>query len=298
MPPPVESTLNYGELYPLNFSKPCTYIRFSQTVEDCIGCQYDMTEDDDVFLKSYNQKRAAPAQLSEDDFETIMDVFEETAYIRTPFAAVDQTIVPYDEMVQGLQELDTAKIMPHAKEIYEYWKSRRQALANRPLHPTLKFETHQENDDMDPYVCFRRREVRQTRKTRARDVQSADKLKRLRRELEEGRLLIIASHEREVLKKEILTTDRLIFEQRAQLKEAKVRLGIKTDDEDLVNQKVSASEPDNALAETAANGEIAEEEARRIGAYSATAVQGGPSWSDGPWWSCRGGRSAIVGGQD
>jgi len=255
VPPPVESTLDYGELYPLNFSKPCTYIRFSQTVEDCIGCQYDMTEDDDVFLKSYNQKRAAPAQLSEDDFEMIMDVFEETAYIRTPFAAVDQTIVPYDEMVQGLQELDTAKIMPHAKEIYEYWKSRRQALANRPLHPTLKFETHQENDDMDPYVCFRRREVRQTRKTRARDVQSADKLKRLRRELEEGRLLIIASHEREVLKKEILTTDRLIFEQRAQLKEAKVRLGIKTDDEDLVNQKVSSPRPDNTLAETAANGE-------------------------------------------
>ncbi|OIW29842.1 hypothetical protein CONLIGDRAFT_631918 [Coniochaeta ligniaria NRRL 30616] len=202
-----------------------------------------MSEDDDEFLKSYNQKRPASAQLSEDDFERMMEVFEETAYIKAPFASVDQTIVPYDDMVAGLQQLETARVMPHAKDLYEYWKARRQELSNRPLQPTLKFEKHQDSDDLDPYVCFRRREVRLTRKTRARDVQSADKLKRLRRELEDGRQLIIASYEREMLKKEMLNTDRLIFEQRAQLKEAKIRLGIKTDDEDLINQKVRSSTP-------------------------------------------------------
>ncbi|KAK4191385.1 enhancer of polycomb-like-domain-containing protein [Podospora australis] len=238
VPPPQESTLDYEKLYKNRFSKTSTYIRFSQTVEECIGCMYDMTEEDETFLKSYNQKRAASAQLSDDDFERIMEVYEETADTRTPFAAIDQTVVPYDEMLQGLQDLgDKAKVMPHAKEIYEYWRSRRQALFNKPLHPTLKFETHQESDDMDPYVCFRRREVRQTRKTRARDVQSADKLKRLRKELEEGRQLVLASHNRELLKAETLKTDRAIFELRSQLKDIKVRLGIKTDDEDLVNQK-------------------------------------------------------------
>lgn len=92
---------------------------------------------------------------------------------------------------------------------------------------------------MDPYVCFRRREVRQTRKTRARDVQSADKLKRLRRELEEGRQLILMSHERELQKRDLLRLDKSIFEKRAQVKEMKVRLGIKVDDNDLINQKVS-----------------------------------------------------------
>jgi enhancer of polycomb-like protein len=202
---------------------------------------YDMTEDDEAFLKSYNQKRAASAQLSEDDFEKVMEVFEDTAYIKAPFASIDQTIVPYDDMLQGLQELEKAKILPHAKELYEYWKSQRQASGNRPLHPTLKFETHQESDDMDPYVCFRRREVRQTRKTRARDVQSADKLKRLRKELEEGRQLVLASHNRELLKAEMLKADRAIFELRSQLKEQKIRLGIKTDDDDLINQKVSTA---------------------------------------------------------
>ncbi|KAK3297030.1 enhancer of polycomb-like-domain-containing protein [Chaetomium fimeti] len=237
VPPPQESTLNYDELYTRPFSKTATYIRFSQTVEESIGCMYDMTEEDDVFLKSYNQKRPASSQLSEDDFERLMDVYEDTSYIKAPFASIDQTIVPYDDMLQALQDLDRAKIMSHAKEIYAYWKSRRQALNNQPLHPTLKFEKHQESDEADPYVCFRRREVRQTRKTRARDVQSADKLKRLRKELEDGRQLVLAAHNRELLKADMLKTDRAIFEVRAQLKEHKIRLGIKTDDEDLINQK-------------------------------------------------------------
>ncbi|KAH6626844.1 enhancer of polycomb-like-domain-containing protein [Chaetomium sp. MPI-SDFR-AT-0129] len=238
VPPPQESTLNYDELYARPFSKTSTYIRFSQTVEESVGCMYDLTEDDEVFLKSYNQKRAASAQLSEFDFEMIMEVFEDTSEFKAPFASIDQTIVPYDDMLRYLQDLDRrTKVMPHAKEIYEYWKSRRQALNNQPLHPTLKFEKHQESDEADPFVCFRRREVRQTRKTRARDVQSADKLKRLRKELEDARQLVLAAHNREVLKAEMLKSDRAIFEVRAQLKEHKIRLGIKTDDEDLINQK-------------------------------------------------------------
>ncbi|KAK3370167.1 enhancer of polycomb-like-domain-containing protein [Podospora didyma] len=237
VPPPEQSTLDFDRLYSQQFQKTSTYIRFSQTVEECIGCMYDMTEDDEIFLRSYNQKRAASSQLSDDDFEQIMEVYEDTAFIKAPYAAVDQTIVAYDEMLHGLQDLEKSKVMPHAKEIYEYWKSRRQVLSNRPLHPTLKYELHQESDDLDPYVCFRRREVRQTRKTRARDVQSADKLKRLRKELEEGRQLVLAAHSRELLKAETLKTDRAIFEQRSLLKEHKIRLNIKTDDEDLVNQK-------------------------------------------------------------
>ena len=239
VPPPQESTLNYDELYSRPFSKTSTYIRFSQTVEESIGCEYDMTEEDVPFLKSYNQKRTASTQLSEDDFEDAMNVFETTVATNYPFAALDKTIVPYDDMLEGLRELEKPKLLIHSKDLYEYWKSRRQATSNRPLHPTLKFETQQESDDTDPYVCFRRREVRQTRKTRARDVQSAEKLKRLRKELEEGLQLVMASHARELAKAEMLKTDRSIFEIRGLLKEHKIRLGIKTDDEDLINQKVS-----------------------------------------------------------
>lgn len=237
MPPPQESEINYDELYPSNFSLSSNFIRFSQTVEECIGCLYDMTEEDDEFLKQYNQKKPQGSQLSEDDFELIMEVFEDTASISTPFASVDKTVVAYEHMVSGLGHLGQEKLMPFAKDIYAHWKEQREA-KDGSLHPTLKFETHPDTDEQDPYVCFRRREVRQTRKTRQRDVQSADKLKRLRRELEEGRQLILLSHERELLKREILLSDRLIFDNRATLKDTKVRLGIKTDDDDLYTTKV------------------------------------------------------------
>ncbi|KAF9881336.1 hypothetical protein CkaCkLH20_01486 [Colletotrichum karsti] len=249
VPPPQESQINYDQLYPSHFRQPTSYIRFSQTVEECIGVSYDMTTEDDEFLKQYNStKKTVASQLSEDDFERIMEVFEEIASEQTPFASIDNTVVAYDVMVPSLSQLGSQKLTAHAKHVYEHWRSRRQAIGNKPLHPSVKFETHQESDEADPYVCFRRREARQTRKTRQRDVQSAEKLKRLRRELEDGRQLIIHSYEREMLKREALNLDRLIFEQRAKLKEMKVKLGIKTEDEDLINQKPQKKKPVEAPA--------------------------------------------------
>ncbi|EFY97326.1 enhancer of polycomb-like domain protein [Metarhizium robertsii] len=243
VPPPQKSDINYDALYLSNFHQPSSYIRFSQTVEECIGCQYDMSTGDTEFLKSYNGKSPTGGPLSEDDFERIMEVFEDTAAEQTPFASVDNTIVGYDMMVPSLNHLDSTSILQHAKAIYEYWRNARQEKGNKPLHPTLKFEIHQETDDTDPYVCFRRREARQTRKTRARDNKVAETLKRLRRELEDGRQLVLLSFEREMMKREVLHMDRAVFEERARLKQMKLRLGIKGEDEDLVNQKPQKRKP-------------------------------------------------------
>lgn len=241
VPPPQESEVNYEQLYPVPFHKPSTYIRFSQTVEECIGCQYDMSSEDNDFLKTYNAKPGPAGALSEDDFERIMEVFEDTAAEQTPFASIDNTVVAYDMMVPGLNHIGSQQLLQHAKAIYEYWKTRRQDAGNKPLPPTLKFETHQETDDTDPYVCFRRREARQTRKTRGRDNKIAETLKRLRRELEDGRQLVLVSYEREMMKRELLHMERAVFEERARLKHIKLRLGIKGEDDDLVNQKVRAA---------------------------------------------------------
>ncbi|KAI5461134.1 enhancer of polycomb-like-domain-containing protein, partial [Mariannaea sp. PMI_226] len=243
VPPPQESDINYNELYQFAWNKPSSYIRFSQTVEECISCLYDMTTEDDEYLKEYNSKPPAAGPLSEDDFERIMEVFEDTAAEQTPFASVDNTVVAYEMMVPALNHLGSPSILQHAKPVYEYFKSRRQAAGNKPLHPTLKFETHQETDDTDPYVCFRRREARQTRKTRARDNKLAETLKKLRRELEDGRALVLGTYEREILKRELLSMDRAVFEERARLKDIKLRLGIKGEDEDLVNQKPQKRKP-------------------------------------------------------
>ncbi|KAI1754457.1 enhancer of polycomb-like-domain-containing protein [Xylaria castorea] len=240
VPPPQKSVeADYDELYPTPYVEPRNYIKSSDTVEETLkGSLYDMNTEDDEFLKNHNSKRPANAHLSENDFERIMEVFEDTAAESAPYAEVDNTSIPYELMSPAINHHIREKVVQaHAKAIYEYWRSRRQAVGNKSLHPSLKFETHQEHDDMDPYVCFRRREVRQTRKTRARDVQVADKLKKLRRELEDGRQLVVFSHRRELVKRELLKTDKLVYEQRAKLKETKIKLNIKADDDDLVNTK-------------------------------------------------------------
>ncbi|KAI4865351.1 enhancer of polycomb-like-domain-containing protein [Hypoxylon rubiginosum] len=238
VPPPQKCEENYDELYPTIYVEPRNYIKFSETVEETLGSLYDMTTEDEEYLKSYNAKYSGDAQLPEDDFERIMEVFEDTAAEHAPYASVDNTVVPYEIMVQSMAHvIPTKLIQAHAKNVYEYWQARRQASGNKILHPSLKFETHQEHDDMDPYVCFRRREVRQTRKTRARDAQVSDKLKKLRKELEDARQLVVFSYQREIFKRELLNSDRLIFEHRASLKDTKVRLSIKADDEDLYNAR-------------------------------------------------------------
>lgn len=83
--------------------------------------------------------------------------------------------------------------------------------------------------------------MRQIRKTRGRDAHSAEKLKKLRKELEESRQIMGLIRQREILKREQLAVERQLFEQRASLRQVKQNLPeqYKGGDEDiLVNQKV------------------------------------------------------------
>lgn len=165
-----------------------------------------------------------------------------TTDVLQPAAAIDNPPPPSLEALEGCYD---DEISPEgqkwAKEIYPHWQTRRLQNGNRSLLPSLKFETGQETDDADAYVCFRRREVRQARKTRGRDAQVVEKLKKLRRELEDARQLVNSVNQRERLKKEQFETERKVFEQRSELKRVKIQQGIrgeKGDDEDLlVNQR-------------------------------------------------------------
>ncbi|KAJ5873449.1 Enhancer of polycomb-like protein 1 [Penicillium subrubescens] len=234
----IVSDIQYAKLYPPIFSQPATYIRFSSTVEDCCGCPYNMNEEDDAWLRNYNSKRDASSQCSEDDFEATMNFFEETAQAKQPFAAVDSPpVLSFADMAESMDAAVEESVKRFAKDIYEHWKARRLTTENLPLEPMLKFETGQDTDDSDPFVCFRRREVRQIRKTRGRDAQSAEKLRRLRKELEEARQLVALVRQREIARKEMLGMDRTLFTQRNEVKEMKRKLNIKDDDEDLINQK-------------------------------------------------------------
>jgi len=65
----------------------------------------------------------------------------------------------------------------------------------------------------------------------------------LRKELEDARQLVAMVKQREMTRREMLAVDRQLFEQRVKVKEMKRALGIKGDDEDLINQKVRILSP-------------------------------------------------------
>lgn len=244
-PEAIASHLQYDQLYPKRFTQPATYIRFSSTVEDCTGCLYCMTSDDVAWLKAYNQKRTKGPHCSEDEFEEVMNFFEETAQTKQPFSAVgDAPVLPYEDLESDFDETIGDSARRFAKDVYSHWRNQRLLKGNRPLQPALKFETNLETDEADPYVCFRRREVRQVRKTRGRDAQVTEKLKKLRNELEQARLLMAQVKRREALMRDALANDKQIFEQRHAVKEIKRRLSIKADDEELlITQKVRPRTP-------------------------------------------------------
>jgi enhancer of polycomb-like protein len=232
------STVDYDQYYVPRFQQPQTYIRFSSTVEDTSGCPYCMTGEDEVYLKKLNSKSKKAGQCSEDQFEIVMNVFEEISALKQPFASVDNApVLSLEEMVAAFDDEVDIHTRVFAKDIYPHWKDRRLLEQNHPLMPALKFERNVDTDDSDPYVCFRRREVRQARKTRGRDAQIVEKLKKLRTELETGRQLMHLVKQREIGRREQLAMERSIFDKRLALKMSKRQLGIKGEDEDLINQK-------------------------------------------------------------
>ena len=138
-PDAVQSSLQYDKLYPLTYAQPATYVRFSSTVEDCAGCPYDMDEEDHTFLTSVNKKRNASTQCSEDQFEEIMNCFEETAQVKQPYAAVDSPpVLSYDEIESSMDDYLDDHARPFTIEIYEHWKTRRLEAGNRSLITGLK----------------------------------------------------------------------------------------------------------------------------------------------------------------
>jgi enhancer of polycomb-like protein len=141
-PETVLSNLQYDELYPPVFSQPATYIRFSSTVEDCCGCPYDMTEEDDVFLKIMNEKRDPNDRCTEDQFEEVVNFFEETARLKQPFASVDSPpVLSFSDMQESMDATVEDIVRRFAKDVYEHWKTLRTNNGNQSLLANLKVRT-------------------------------------------------------------------------------------------------------------------------------------------------------------
>ncbi|RPB25342.1 hypothetical protein L211DRAFT_117046 [Terfezia boudieri ATCC MYA-4762] len=233
----------YEALYPKRFSQPNSYIRFSSTVEDCCGTAYCMDSDDDKFLQKLNSnKRSTGAQCSEDTFEEVMQHFENTVAAKLPYlhleSDIEEKITPLKDMEEAFDESHSSAVRKFAKDIYDHWRQRRIARGGRTIMPTIRIESGADKDD-DPYVCFRKFEHRQVRKTRRTDAQSTEKLKKLRQEMEMARAIVADVLAREKMRKESILVSQNIFELRTAVKDFKRKNNLRGDDEDLYESSKS-----------------------------------------------------------
>jgi len=231
---------NYDEIYQKKWHEPNSLIRFSATVEESVGCSYCMDDDDDIWLRKFNNsRRSKDGPLSELSFEKIMSNFEDTTSERQPYLSTDPTVIaPFEEFEPTFEYLSLKALLPYAQHVYQHWKERRIKRMGKPIAPTLKFEENEREDSNDPYVCFRRREVRQVRKTRRQDAVSTERIRRLKAEVQQARDLVTMVSAREKCREDALKAEKAVFAMRCKVKEVKRKLDIKGGDEDLFPVKV------------------------------------------------------------
>ncbi|KAJ1655080.1 Enhancer of polycomb-like protein 1 [Dispira simplex] len=221
--------VNYEKIYRKTFARPSTYVRFSTPVEESIGCPYCMDEEDTEWLVAFNKSRKASQKIPEDVFETIMWQYET---LTRDMVFTEPDSVP---SFADLDQLAQSKVSPfhsQAKLLYYYWRNKRINNEYQLLMPTLRFEVPGRNNDTDPYVCFRRREVKPLRKTRRTDAHSLEKLRRLLSELETARSLLEMVGRREKMRKESLLLEQIIFKQKCTVFEQRRALGHPRDETD------------------------------------------------------------------
>jgi enhancer of polycomb-like protein len=209
--------------------------------------------------------------ISEDVFEYIMGVLEKHAEEKvpmlhtasravrakwTPADPQDISTLPTFQYIEHLfaSPLDPAffpsfefpRNMPSSKDlvrmaqrIYTHWKDRRTERKGKTIMPTLNYD---ETNDGDPYVCFRRRDIRATRKTRRTDNFSIERMQKLQVEMRNAHLLCTMILRRETEKAQQVKAEKEVWEAKWKLYETKRRwpsLGVSKEEEELITGKQS-----------------------------------------------------------
>lgn len=267
----------FNKFYYGKVNETQSYIKFSATVEDCCGVGYTLDAVDSEYLENVFNKDATNTEdkISEDEFETLCTAFETAIHERQPFLQMDpETILTFEEVKPTLLKVDfndlhirtklskdinepkgsplvtefdapgLTSVRPielliekFGKKIYEHWCKRKIDAKGAEIFPQLKFERPGEKEEVDPYVCFRRRELRHPRKTRRIDILNSQKLRVLLKELQHTKDMSILVAKREQAHLNIIKDDLNILDKRKNIINLKRQLDIKGEDEDLINHK-------------------------------------------------------------
>lgn len=130
------------------------------------------------------------------DLERAFDALEDAAHRLSVQAAEAEARLRLPDM-EGLDA------------IASHWRKRR-AASDAPLLARLR---HEDAGKLgaDPYVCFRRRELRAARRTRRSEGQVGERLARLRRDIDTAALLLDAIARREALRADALAAEAALF---------------------------------------------------------------------------------------
>ncbi|KAH0835627.1 enhancer of polycomb-like-domain-containing protein [Lanmaoa asiatica] len=213
--------------------------------------------------KGKEPESAQAVAITEDEFELVMGIFEKITHDKTEFLhhGLDGMTFPPFSDYQDIFAVPLppsmfanfivptwipppAQLLRLAKAIYPYWRERRIERGGHRIIPVLNFD---EADVInESYICFRRREIKSVRKTRASQATSSDKLLRLQSELAQSLELAKILVTREILKKENGQQVVQVWEKRLEFAELKRKfpaLGNKEDEELLHEKERVAKKP-------------------------------------------------------
>ncbi|CAL1709115.1 unnamed protein product [Somion occarium] len=199
--------------------------------------------------KGKDPEVSQPVAMSEDEFELVMAIFEKVTHEKTEFlhhgleqGSAFPPFTDYQDVFMAelppdmfaLYQVPSWKPEPDkltriAKVVYPYWRERRLERGGHPIIPSVNMDTKNES-----YICFRRREIKAIRKTRAQQATYSDKLLRIKLDLEKAREMADLVNKREESKRESAVIGHSLWESRFRLVDLKRKhpsLGTKEDDE-------------------------------------------------------------------
>ncbi|KAG6841599.1 hypothetical protein C0991_009355 [Blastosporella zonata] len=196
--------------------------------------------------------------ITEDEFELVMGLFEKVTHEQTEYLHHGlQNGMTFPSFQEYQDTFSTQLPAPTfesysipswippppslvriARTIFPYWKERRLERSGHRIIPVLNFD----ESDMpnESYICFRRRETKAIRKTRAQQAPASDKLIRLQVELTYPLEIAKSLLERETRKKEAAQGAHQVWEKRLGLVDLKRKypsLGDRGDEELLVDKE-------------------------------------------------------------
>ncbi|TFK92974.1 hypothetical protein K466DRAFT_658885 [Polyporus arcularius HHB13444] len=222
-----------------------------------------------------------PVLMTEDEFELVMAIFEKVTHEKTEFlhhvsATSQRDLCLVSTRRQGIEQgapfppfsdyQDTfanhlqpdmfavysvpewvpqpPQMYRYARLIYPYWRERRLERGGHRIIPTVNLD--ESDTKNESYICFRRREIKAVRKTRASQASYSDRMVRLQNELTTALDIVGLVHQRENCKRESFSANHKVWDKRvpvADLKRLHPSLGSKEDDELFLDRERPPKKP-------------------------------------------------------